>query len=88
MPTPTKETQRQITAEFWEVGNNPKCIGATDIKHVKICVRGNSGSLFCNKKQTFSIVLLGVMDANYRLVAVDLESYGKNSDGGIFSNSR
>ncbi|KAF0706914.1 protein ALP1-like, partial [Aphis craccivora] len=32
-------------------------------------------------------VLLALVDAHYNFIAVDIEAYGKNSDGGIFSNS-
>lgn len=38
-------------------------------------------------KKTFSIVLLALVDAQYKFLAVDIGAYGKNSDGGILSNS-
>ncbi|ENN73757.1 hypothetical protein YQE_09653, partial [Dendroctonus ponderosae] len=38
-------------------------------------------------KKTFSIVLLALVDANYKRIIADVAAYVKNSDGGIFSNS-
>ncbi|XP_072400203.1 uncharacterized protein [Diabrotica undecimpunctata] len=33
-------------------------------------------------------MLLGLVDAHYKFIAVDIGSYGKNSDGGIFASSK
>lgn len=88
MPVPTEETWKQVAEKFWDLWNFPNCIGAIDGKHIKIQAPPNSGSQFYNYKQTFSVVLLAVVDAHYKFLVVDIGSYGKNSDGGIFSHSK
>ena len=47
----------------------------------------NSGSQYYNYKGTFSMVLLALVDANLKFIATDIGAYGRNSDGGIFTNS-
>ncbi|XP_049763612.1 uncharacterized protein LOC126092180 [Schistocerca cancellata] len=88
MPTPTEEDWQQIAEQFLDLWNFPNCIGAIDGKHIQIVAPPNSGSQFYNYKQTFSIVLLALVDANYKFINVDIGSYGKNSDGGIFAHSK
>lgn len=44
-------------------------------------------SIYYNYKGSNSIVLLALVDADYKFIAIDIGSYGRNSDGGIFSKS-
>lgn len=87
MPKPTKELLQKCAEKFESIWNFPNCVAAIDGKHITIQAPAGSGSLYFNYKKTFSIVLLAMVDAEYRFIAVDVGGYGKNSDGGIFSDS-
>jgi len=41
-------------------------LGALDGKHIRVQKPWNSGSFFYNYKQFFSVVLMAVVDADYR----------------------
>jgi hypothetical protein len=87
LPQPTEEIWKNIAEEFYSIWQFPNCIGATGGKHTDIQAPHNSGSLFFNYKKTFSVVLLALVDANYKFVIIDVGGYGKSSDGGLFSRS-
>lgn len=72
-------------AEFSSELNFQNCFLEIDEKHIR--TPKNSGNLFHNYKDLFSVVLLAIVDANYKFIAVDIGSYGKEGDSGIFLKS-
>lgn len=87
MKFPSNEDTNSITEGFWKRWKFPNCVGSIDGKHIRIKASSHSGSLHYNYKQFFSIVLQGVVGPDYRFIAIEVGAYGKESDGGIFSNS-
>lgn len=82
MSKPKTTDFEKIAKDFMEKWNLPNYVGALDGKHVRIqCPE--SGSLYFNYKNYFSIVLLAVVDANYKFITIDVGSYGKEGDSGI-----
>lgn len=83
----TKEEWENIADGFRRNANFPHCLGAVDGKHVRVKKPDNSGSMYFNYKEYFSIVLLAVVDSNHRFLYVHVGSYGKDCDSSIFKNS-
>ncbi|GFU51349.1 pyruvate kinase [Trichonephila clavipes] len=55
--------------------------------NIRIKAPKNSGSLFYNYKDYHSMVMLAVVDANCKFTAVDVGSYGREGDAGIYLKS-
>lgn len=87
MPQPTEELFKNVAKDYWEMWNFPNCIGSIDGKHIRIKCPPNTGTMFFNYKKFFSIVLQAVADAKCKFIAIEVGSYGKQSDGGIFKSS-
>nr|XP_054923342.1 uncharacterized protein LOC129383092 [Dermacentor andersoni] len=87
MPKPETATWLKIAEGFGHTWQFPNCLGAVDGKHVHIKCPAKSGSMYFNYKGTYSIVLLAVVDSNYKFVVVDVGAYGKQSDGGVLEQS-
>lgn len=83
----TSQEWLQIAQEYDEKWNFPHCLGALDGKHILIQSPTHSGYEFGNYKGTFSVVLIALVDANYRFIYVDVGCHSRTTDGDIFQNT-
>ncbi|XP_048036196.1 protein ALP1-like [Megalobrama amblycephala] len=88
LKTPTTETEwREVAMRFQNKWQFPNCLGAIDGKHIYIQPPANSGSTYHNYKPRFSVVLMAVVDADYKFIYANVGVQGRVSDGGIFGQS-
>lgn len=87
LPVPTEQKFSEIAKQYFKRWDYPNCVGAIDGKHVRIVCPANSGSSFFNYKDYFSIVLLALVDADYKFTAIDVGAYGREGDSGVFHRS-
>ena len=83
----TPEAWKELETEFRLRWNVPHAIGALDGKHVRIKKPPKSGSLYHNYKGFFSVILMALVDAEYRFRWVDIGTEGSCSDAQIFNIS-
>lgn len=85
---PNSEEEWKVVAyDFEDRWNFPHCLGAIDGKHCRIDPPLKSGSLYYNYKDTFSVVLLALVDAHLRFIYIDVGTNGRVSDKGIWNKS-
>ncbi|XP_050676907.1 uncharacterized protein LOC126979766 [Leptidea sinapis] len=86
LPTTVSEWEH-ISNGFDTKANFPHCLGAVDGKHIRLRKPAKSGSMYLNYKDFFSIILLAIVDSDYRFLYVSIGSYGKECDSSIFKES-
>ena len=69
----------------WNVSHG---VGALDGKHIAIKKPKKSGSEYFNYKGYFSLVLLALVDAEYKFLWVNVGASGSSSDAQIFNRSK
>ena len=74
----------QMSGKNWN-WNVPHALGALDGKHVALKKPKNSGALYHNYKGLFSIVMLVLVDGQYKFRWVDVGTAGSCSDTQIFN---
>ena len=85
-PTSPQEW-KEIADGFQTKWQFPNCVGSLDGKHIRLRPPAHSGSVFFNYKHFFSIVLMAVVDSNYRFLYCDVGANGREADGGVWGNT-
>ena len=72
MPRPTQVSWKQIAGGFYKRWHFPNCLGVLDGKHVMMRKPFDGASLFFNYKEYSSVVLMALVDCNYRFTYLDI----------------
>jgi len=83
----TPKQWKHIAGDFLTKWNFPHVCGALDGKHIRIRCPKNSGSLYYNYKGYFSVILIALVDANYKFIWVSVGANGSASDAQVFNHS-
>ena len=87
LSTPTtSEAWKAIADKFASRWNFHNVVGALDGKHIAIRCPRNGGSLYFNYKKFHSIILMAMVDADYKFVWVDCGANGSSSDAQVFND--
>ena len=84
----TPDGWKELEREFRIRWNDPHALGALDGKHVALKKPKNTGPLYHNYKGFFSIVMLALVDGQYKFRWVDVGTAGSYTDVQIFNTSR
>lgn len=79
----TEDEWKRISSKFKELWNFFYCIGAVDKKDVIMKAPLNSGIIYYNYKRTHSIGLMGIANAEYKLLYVDIGVNGSILEGRV-----
>ena len=78
MPPPrTPAEWNRIANSFKRKWQFPNCCSILDGKYCTVIVPPNSGSLYWNYKRTFSIILMALVDSNYKYIMVNVRAAGR-----------
>ena len=83
----TEEEWKPVAAKTFDCWQVPNAVGAMDGKHISLFHPKCSGSEYCNYKGFFSLVILALVDYDYKFMFIDLGCQGRISDGGVYNNS-
>jgi len=84
---PTSPEWTSIGEIFRDRWNVPHAVGALDGKHVAMRKPAKSSSLYYNYKGFFSVVIMTLLDGDYKFLWVDISGYRSMFDAQIFNDS-
>lgn len=84
----TPEDWKKVAQVFEDCWNLPHAVGAIDGKHVRIRNPVFAGSHYYNYKSFYSMILMALVDADYKFMFIDVGAVGSESDAGVFAHSQ
>ena len=76
----------KVATKFEDLWKFPNYIGALDGKHIALFQSFSGGSNYYNYKGFHGIVLMALVDANYKFLYVDIGCQGRLSDEAVYRN--
>ena len=83
----TPDGWRAIADKFYEKWNFPHTCGTLGGKHVACRCPPKTGSMYYNYKGFYSVVLMALVDADYKFIWADVGGTGSESDAQIYNDS-
>ena len=83
----TPEEWKQVAEGFSQKWHYHNCFGALDGKHVGMQKPQHGGSVFYNYKKFNSVILMALVDANYKFLYVDIGAEGGAGDASTWMRS-
>ena len=80
----TPEEWKTVAEGFSQKWNYHNCLGALDGKHIGMKKPDQGGSVYYNYKKFNSIILMGLVDANYKFLYVDVGAEGSAGNAGTW----
>jgi hypothetical protein len=84
---PRNEGWKEPSKEFEKKWNYSIVLGLS-MENVEIRKPPGTGPYYFNYKNTFSVILMAVVNADYEFIMVDMGRNGPCSDGGVFSSTK
>ena len=78
----------EIAEDFYVRWNVPHACGALDGKHIAIKKPSGTGTMYHNYKGFFSIVMMALVDADYKFMWIDVGGLGSQSGAQIYNQSK
>ena len=82
-----QEEWKEVAKGFSDRWNFHHCCGALDGKHLAIQAPPDSGSIYYNYKGFYSIILMALVDSDYKFIWVNIGTNGSAGDANILNHS-
>lgn len=83
----SEEDWKEVLRLFNDKCNIPNCVGALGGRHVVIKPPAKARAMYTNSKNTFSLILLAVVDANGKFIYADVGAAGAQDGNDVWQMS-